>query len=152
LMQNDETKEGGVIGDITDIHFTTLCFTSGTGAPVMCEVILKSEKELEKIPFNMKLWIDILKNKNTREFKSIVELLEDNNDDCGAMCGPICQYNGVEIPCFVCCTKKESITSELLVEMLKTIDGYKLFDHSDGSLPFLLLEGHQSWTQLPFLN
>jgi hypothetical protein len=65
LLPNGGTGESGVIGNTTDIHFTTLCFTSGTSAPVMCAVILKSEKELEKLLLNVKLGIDILKNINT---------------------------------------------------------------------------------------
>jgi hypothetical protein len=109
LPPNDGTHEGGVIGDTTDIHFTTLCFTSGTGAPVMCAVIFKREKELEKLPLNVKLGINIFKNIKTGKTDSIVALLKDNNYEEGAMCGgPVCCFNIVEIPCFVCCTKKAS--------------------------------------------
>jgi hypothetical protein len=65
--------------------------------------------------------------------------VKDNNDDDGAMCGgPVCHFNCIEIPFFVCCMIKASITSGLLVEMLKMIDSYELFDLSDGTLPFLL--------------
>jgi hypothetical protein len=84
------------------------------------------------VPLNVKLGIDILKNIKTGRSDSVVPLPKDNNDDDRAMCGgPVCHFNGVEIPCFVCCTKKASITSELLFEMLKTIDSHKLFDLSD---------------------
>jgi hypothetical protein len=31
LLANDGTTEGGVTGDTSDIHFTVMCFTSGTG-------------------------------------------------------------------------------------------------------------------------
>ena len=34
----------GYLGSTTDIHFTVLCFTCATGEPVMCAIILKSEK------------------------------------------------------------------------------------------------------------
>jgi hypothetical protein len=32
--------------------------------------------------------------------------------------GPKCKYNGKEIPCFVGCSYKASITAEMLAEML----------------------------------
>jgi hypothetical protein len=107
------------------------------------------KKELAKLPLNVKLGIDVLKKINTSENSSLAQIIENNTDNDSSMCGgPVCRFNGVEVPCFVCCTKKASITSELLVEMLKTIDSYKLFDLSNGSLPFLVLDGHQSQTRL----
>jgi hypothetical protein len=118
----------------------------------MCAII-KSEKELAKLPLGVKLGIDVTKTMETGEITSLSSILEANNHKDGAMNGgPVCRSNGVEIPCFICCTKKASITSELLVEMLKTIDEHKIFDLSDGSLPFMLLDGHQSRTCLPFLD
>ena len=36
--------------------------------------------------------------------------------------------------------------------MLRTIDSYNFVDRSDGTLPFLLLKGHYSRFELPFLN
>jgi hypothetical protein len=38
-------KEGGRTSATTDLHFTVLAFTSGTGEPIMCAIILKSEKK-----------------------------------------------------------------------------------------------------------
>jgi hypothetical protein len=94
-----------------------------------------------------------LKKIKTSENSSLALIIENNTDNDRSMCGgPVCHFNRVEGPCFVCCTKKSGITLELLVEMLKTIDSYKLFDLSNGSLPFLLLDGHHSQTRLPFLD
>jgi hypothetical protein len=45
-----DCSEAGITGVCTDIHFTVLCFTSGTGEPVMCAIILKSEKNINEIP------------------------------------------------------------------------------------------------------
>jgi hypothetical protein len=44
----------GILGMVTDLHFTVLCFNAGTGEPVMCAVILRSEKESQELPYN---WI-----------------------------------------------------------------------------------------------
>ena len=40
----------------------------------------------------------------------------------------------------------------MLADMLRTIDTYNFFDRSDGTLPFLLLDGHHSRLELPFLD
>jgi hypothetical protein len=101
ILPNDGTNVG-VIGDTTDIRFTTLCFTIGACAPV------KSEKEIDKLPLNVKLGVDILKNIWTRETNTTLQILQDNTNEEGGLCGgPVCHYNGVEVPCFVCCTKKQ---------------------------------------------
>jgi hypothetical protein len=84
---------------------------------------------------------------------TLYDIIESNHVEGGAMSGgPVCWVNGIEIPCFVFCSPKACIISELLAGMLAYIDQKKIFDLCDGSLPFLLLDGHQSRTQLPFLN
>jgi hypothetical protein len=59
--------------------------------------------------------------------------------------GPTCVYNGITVPCFVCCTPNASITSELWAQMLKHIDDTGIFPRSEEEgCPFLLIDGHQS--------
>ena len=43
-------SRGSILGSTTDIHFTVLCFTCATGEPVMCAVILKSDKKISELP------------------------------------------------------------------------------------------------------
>lgn len=66
--------------------------------------------------------------------------------------GPFCHINGTTVPTFCCCSENGSISSELLAEMLRVIDRFKVFDQSDGIAPFLLLDGHGSCFELPFLK
>ena len=49
-------------------------------------------------------------------------------------------------------TPKAGITSEILAEVLQRIDSYNVFSREDGRMPFLLLDGHQSRFELPFLE
>jgi hypothetical protein len=42
------------------------------------------------------------------------------------------------------CSPKASITSQMLADMLKAIDDLNVFHPSNGSRPFLLLDGHHS--------
>jgi hypothetical protein len=56
------------------------------------------------------------------------------------------------MPCCVSSSPKASITSTLLVDMLKELEKQCLFDHSSGKPPFLLLDGYHSRTRNPFLK
>ena len=146
-----EHSAGGLHGCTNDVHFTVLCFTSGNGDPVMCAVILKSKEHVSKIPISWKMGIDIRKNIKTGE--NVYKQVETNvGVDSVMHGGPRCTYNGKEIPCFVGTSPNASITSEMLVEMLKTFDSLDIFNRDDGRLPFLLLDGHHSRLQIPFLE
>ena len=52
----------------------------------------------------------------------------------------------------VCWTPKVSITFAIIAEALEHIDSYGVFDRSNGKSPLLLLDGHQSRFELPFLE
>jgi hypothetical protein len=67
-------------------------------------------------------------------------------------CCPRCEYNGNTVPCLVEGTPNGSITSELLAKALKHMDRLELSDRSDGICPFLLLDGHGSHFELPFVE
>ena len=56
------------------------------------------------------------------------------------------------IPPFVCCSESGSITSDLLAKMLQHIDFYAQPDHTSDAIPFLLLDGHGSHFEEPFLD
>ena len=55
--------ESGITGSVTDLHFTVLCFSNGNGEPLMCAIIMKSEKDIASMPKVWKLGID-----RTKEF------------------------------------------------------------------------------------
>jgi hypothetical protein len=117
--------EGGRTGATSDIHFTLLAFTSGTGEVILCAIIMKSEKKAADLPLSWKLGIDIRNNVETGE--TVLETY-DNNYETGALIGgPKCTYQGITIPCFICATSSASITSELLSEMLATINNAGVF-------------------------
>jgi hypothetical protein len=150
VMARDQT-EGGRLGVTTDLHFTVLTFTAGTGEPIMCSIILKSEKLIEDIPLGWSMGVDMSKNIETGE--TTVETYRKNYDNGAMIGGPVCRFNGKEIPCFVCCSPNASITSDLLASMLEEIDKYNVFPRSEEEgMPFLLLDGHGSRTRLPFLR
>jgi hypothetical protein len=144
-------KEGARTSASTDIHFTTLAFTSGTGEPIMCAVILKSEKAIEDIPVNWRLGLDATKDIEFGD--NDLETYMMNRPKGVSIGGPVCNFNGIEIPTFVCATPNASITSELLAKMLEQIDNFNVFPRSpEEGVPFLLVDGHHSRTRLPFLE
>ena len=66
---------------------------------------------------------------------------------------PKCKFRGQKIPCHVTCSPKGSITSTILADMLKWIDGHGVFPRVPGGpTPFLLLDGHGSRLEVPFLK
>jgi hypothetical protein len=145
-----DQKEVGTLGSATGIHFTEMVFPAGTGHPVMVAVILKSEKTLNEIPTNWVMGLDWLKIKGCNSM-SDAELLDQSRDaQCG---GPMCTYNGKEVKCYVNTSPKASITSAMLADMLSIIDFVGVFPREqDGPKPFLLLDGHHSRFEIPFLN
>jgi hypothetical protein len=67
--------------------------------------------------------------------------------------GPTCElFNGKEVPCMVQWSKKGGITSEIPTDYLRTMDELELFPLVDGLKPFLIVDGHGSRLELPFLN
>ena len=117
----------------------------------MCAVIFRLEKDISKIPINWKAGLDITKDLKTGETN--IETIQMNSLPGEAMQGgPKCKINGKTVPCFVGASPNSSITSTLLAKMLESFDTIGVFDRSDGVLPFLLLDGHQSRVQLPFLK
>lgn len=117
----------------------------------MCAVILKSEKLAKDIPMNWKYGIDITKFLDDNGVQA--ELFERNCGPGQAMAGgPTCFFRGKEIPTFVGTGPKASITSKLLAAMLEFMDRLDIWDRKEGKTPFLLLDGHHSRLELPFLD
>ena len=58
--------------------------------------------------------------------------------------GHVCNFEGKEVPCMVRYSDKGSITDEILVDILKTIDELKLYQTycENNAVPFLLVDGH----------
>ena len=65
---------------------------------------------------------------------------------------PTCQFRGKDIPALVRWNKSGSISSDILVEAISTLDTMNGTPRDDGIKPFLLLDGHGSRLKLPFLK
>ena len=128
-------------------HFTLLGFTALSGEAVLCLIIISGTKE----HLNVETGIDATKPiTGDVTDKNFIE----NNFGKGKLFpgGPSCEFRGKTIPCMVRWSPKGGITSEILADALAHLDAYDLFDRENGKSPFLLLDGHNSRFQLPFLE
>jgi hypothetical protein len=140
----------------TGCHYTPLGFTAATGEPVMCSFTSAADrlKDHDKLGFNCCSpdWKEVMENWDHDQIGGL--LTEENIRGLDKIfpCRPTCEFDGKTVPCFVAWTPKGSIMSALLDEMLKKMDDPELFDRSDGINPFLLLDGHGSRFELPFVE
>jgi hypothetical protein len=134
----------------SDIHYTSLGFTAATGEPVMCCIIFPSNNE-ESIPYNWVSGIDVQAGMNHNH--DDVEYIKDNSGTGKHFPGgPVCDFKGKKVPCFIASSPHGGITSAILTDMLRTMDKLELFPRTHGRKPFLLLDGHQSRFEVDFLK
>jgi len=65
--------------------------------------------------------------------------------------GPTCHPNGKAVETLVNFSENGSITSKILTQVLKHLDTHLCWYRTQ-STPFLLLDGHGSYFELPFLD
>ena len=126
-----------------DARFTVLGFTAGTGEPIMCAIIIATPS----LHFYIQKGIDVRISKKNGGYR--------NNCGPGKRYpgGPTCKFNNKDVPCFICCLPKGSITSELLRDMLARMDRLNLFSQEDGGPePLIILDGHGSRFGLSYLR
>ena len=113
---------------------------------MMCVIIFSGTRETKLYKTGMDVF--------TKEKSSVSgdDYFQKNSGKCKQFPGrSTCTFQGVEAPCLIRWSKKGSIASEILVNILKTLDHLGVFDCSKGARPFLLLDRHGSRLELPFL-
>ena len=129
----------------TNKRFTLIGLTAFTGEPIICVIIFQGKQPKADIEAGIDILVPPIGDPNDRDFF-------ENNYGPGKYMpgGPVCHFNGKEIPAMIRWHESGSITSEILVDVLKTLDSLKVFPREDGVSPFLLLDGHSSRLQPPF--
>jgi hypothetical protein len=112
-------------GATSEIHFSGLCFQAGNNGPILCPVVMKSEKDAIYLPMSWKLGIDITTRLTESNPGNAIMVLENSEAMTG---GPQCTFHGKIIPCFVRSSPKANITSQLLVDMLAHMDELKIWE------------------------
>jgi hypothetical protein len=138
----------------TECHFTVLGFTAANGDPVMCAVIVAAKHltAFEACGINY-LSVDFLQPESLEQKTTQTEY--SHGCDSFYPMGLTCEFDNINLPCFVCCSENVSITSHMLAEMLKWMDDLGLSPRG-GPLnlpnPFLLIDVHSSHFDLPLLE
>ena len=138
-------------------RFTMLGLTNLCGDAIMCVIIFEG-KECNVV---QESGIDPL-HPLTSEYEleddqkdSNFSFFEDNYGP-GKLFpgGPVCTFEGKDIPTMIRYSENGSISPEILRDILKTLDELKNFkDYRDnGAVPFLLVDGHQTRFHTTFLD
>ena len=120
---------------------------AATGEPIMCAMILEGEKMKGDWVTGIDMFAEEIGSVSDRDYYN-------NNSGKGKVYpgGPTCNFQGKEVPCVFHCSPNGSITSQILANLLEKLDQLEVFPRIDGVRPFLLLDGHGSRLELPFLN
>ena len=128
-------------------RFSMIGLTALTGEPVMCILIIAGKKPNATIEAGVDIRINPVGNPKSRNF-----LHQNSGPGKYFPGGPVCSFRGKNLPLFIRWNESGSITSEILTQALKTLDHLQVFDRSFGVRPFLLLDGHFSTLEIPFLK
>jgi len=140
-----DTERALIRSSFADCHFTVLGFTNGRGDPVCCVIILACTELTAKCIMGVQPWADVVGD-------PMVDIEANSHGiDKFYPYGPTCVVGGKSVESYVTCSESGSITSDVLTNILKYLDQKLQFDRSEAD-PFLLLDGHGSRFELPFLD
>jgi hypothetical protein len=126
-------------------RFTLARLTAASGEAVMCIIIFAAEE----LSYGQRMGHGIQANFSTEGSVS-----RDNSGPGKAFpAAPTCQFGGQDVPALITCNPKGSITSNILKQALKQLDGLGIYEWElGGPIPFLFLDAQNSWLQVPFLR
>ena len=115
--------------------------------PVLCVVIVSGIVEAFEVEMGIDMDAPVIGSPTNKDYF-------ENNRGKGKLfpTGPECYFNNKLIPTLVRWSPSGSITSEILVDALATLDHHGVFSRTETMKPFLLLDGHSSRFELPFLQ
>ena len=126
-------------------HYTVVPLTTLSGDPCMFCVLFAGVRENTLCETGLDLSKEIIGCTDNIDLK--------NTDECKVFPGgPRRKLTGKDIPCFCRWSEKSSITTEILREILATLDALNVYDCLTGKIPYVLLNGHVSRLGLPFLE
>ena len=132
-----------------DKHFTLLGLTLLTSDPLMCVIIFsgKERKDLVELGIDPFCEEEIIGELGNTDF-----IIKNTGKGKLFPCGPECTYNGKTIPCMCRWNKNGSMTSEILRDIVNTLDIHNLFDCTNSKKPFFLLDSHNPRLSEPFVT
>jgi hypothetical protein len=126
-----------------DNHFTVLEFTAENGHPTMCAIINAASKlkVMDVTGFNPVSddGQDVC-GEDMKALQEEIHAMKDEHSNCANHMfpsGPTCTFNGVEVHICVTYSKNDSITSQLITNILSKM----VIIASTGSIPFCYVMG-----------
>jgi hypothetical protein len=141
----EKNKRALIRASHQDCHFTVLGFTNALGEPVCCVIIIAAATVTAKDIMGLQPWAEAIGD------PSVDMEANSHGPEKYYPYGPTCTVLGKSVPAFVTCSESGSITSNILMDVLKHIDNCLRWDRTEAK-PFLLLDGHGSRFELPFLD
>ena len=132
----------------TEKRFTMIGLTALDGTPVLCVLILQGMKR----DLSVETGIDITVNPVGKTDDGDTYFFNNTGTGKYFPGPPTCQFRGKTIPALVRWNESATITSEILTEMLATLDVLSIIPRDDNIKPFLLIDGHKSRLEIPFLE
>ena len=126
--------------------FTMIGLASFFGEHVMCVLIIEGKLSNGSIESGVDITINPDGKVTDEDF-----IVRNSGAGKYFLGGPECLYRGKKIPALVRWYESVSITDDILVYMLKTLDQLEVIPRDENVKPLILLDGHQS-RQLPFLK
>ena len=133
---------------VSEKRFTLIGLTALDGSPVMCILIIQGKTK----DLSVETGIDIKVTPEGDSKDGDTYFFKNSGPGKYFPGPPTCRFRGKDIPALVRWNESGSITSEILVEALTTLDMMHVVPRDDGIKPFLLLDGHGSRLELPFLR
>ena len=130
-----------------DKHFTLLGLTLLSGDALMCVVIFSGKRRNTMVETGIDMFAEEFGEVSDKDY-----ILKNSGKNKRFPGGPTCTHRGIDIPCLCEWTENGSITSDILRKVLNVLDELLVFDRTTGITPVVLLDGHGSRVQLPFLQ
>jgi len=133
---------------VSEKRFTLIGLTALDGSPVMCILIIQGKRK----DLAVETGIDIRVTPDGDANDGDTYFFTNSGLGKYFPGPPTCRFRNKDIPSLVRWNESGSITSEILVEALSTLDILGVIDRSSNKKPFLLLDGHGSRLEMPFLK
>ena len=143
LFITTKGTRGNVKSSHTDGRFTLIGLTAASGDAVMAIMIFTGEE----LSFEQRMGHDI-----RVEFDENKTITDNSGPGKTFPGGPTCLFRGKTIPALICCTKKGSITSEILRTALERLDELGVYERTPDRKPMALFDAHDSRLQIPLLR
>ena len=127
-------------------HWTLIGLPALDGSPVMCVIIYAGKERNPLMETGMDMFAPVIGEAGDPNF------FEDNCGKGKLYPGcPTCMFKEKFVPTLVRWTPKGSVTGDILVEIVKTLDVLEIYaeDRRKVKTPFILLDGHGSRWELP---